>query len=239
MIEKNIWQTFKYDLDKNPDYIELCLSTWRYKNPGWSYNYLNDQDMQDFVLDNFGSDWSNLLNRKCPLPVMKTDVWRIMTLYLNGGVYADIDTICTDPLDNWVGQYEDKSFICGYESVDFLCQWCILSSKNHPALERLLHDIYEQLHTTDVRYNSVYEMTGPGIFTKSILSDIKINGNIIENNWEINHSEYFIHNKMWVVSQPDFFKFGKVVHLDGSRFLNFPEYPSWNKMDEEIKNENL
>lgn len=238
MIEKNIWQTYKYDLEKNPEYISISIDTWRYKNTEWSYNYLNDDDVDDFILDNFGSDWSNLINQKCLVPVMKADVWRLMALYVNGGIYADVDTACTDPIDNWIKDYSESNFICGYEGDFVIASHCFLSTREHPALENVLKNIYQSLRHKDIKIDQVYEMTGPNIFTRSILDTVPLDEkrNLKNQNKEINNSELFIKNKMHLISDPYFFLSGKVFHFMGSKFWNFEEYPSWNKHDEEIKN---
>lgn len=237
MIEKNIWQTYKNDIEKNPEYISVCIDTWSNKNPGWSYNYLNDDDMNDFILENFGAEWSNLINQKCLIPVMKADVWRLMALYVGGGIYADIDSACTEPIDNWIKDYSENNFICSYERETVIATHCLLSISKHTALENVLKNIYQSLRNKDVRIDEVYEMTGPNIFTRSILDRVLLDEkrNLKDQNKEINNSEFFIKNKMYLINDPYFFLSGKVFHFNGSRFWNFEEYPSWNKHDEEIK----
>lgn len=237
MIEKNIWQTYKLPLSDNPDYIKHTTMSWVEKNPSWSYNYLSDEDIRDFFLEEFGKDWSNLIERKCIIPVMKADVWRVMALYQYGGMYADIDTICTDSIDNWIKEYSAKKFLVSHESLQTFCQWSFLSCKSHPALEDVLNSIYQALEKYDVGRNSVYEMTGPEIFTNSILKNIKIDKSktIQEQNWDINHSEYFIKNRMHVIEDDSYFKTGKVVHLGASKFWKFEDYQSWNDQYDKIK----
>lgn len=238
MIEKNIWQTYKLPFQNNPEYIEIATWSWIEKNQSWRYNYLSDEDMRDFFLQEFGKDWSNLIERKCPIPVMKADVWRIMALYCYGGMYADIDTICTDSIDNWIKEYSEKNFLVTFESQKFFCQWAFLSSKGHPALECVLNGIYETLKKYDVAKNaSVYEMTGPKIFTDSILKNIKINPNKIVQHQidEINFSEYFVKNKMHVIEDHLHFKTGKVVHLGAARFWKFEDYQSWSDQYDKMK----
>lgn len=238
VIEKNIWQTFRDDIDKVPEYIGYTIDSWRSKNLNWNYNYLNDQDLDDFIYEEFGSEWSNLINKKCIIPVMKADVWRIMCLYKYGGIYADIDTLCTDSLDNWMPRYNNKDFICGYENDNQIGQWCIISKSEHPALEKILQNIHKNLISGDAKKDSIYELTGSIVVTKSILENVHISKNktLLVQNRSINNSEYFIENKMHLLSDESFLVTGKVVHLNGSKFWNFDSYPSWNEQDRLIKN---
>ena len=38
---------------------------------------------------------------KFPLPVMKADFWRYCVLYINGGIYADLDAKPLIPINEW------------------------------------------------------------------------------------------------------------------------------------------
>ncbi|KAI8842912.1 hypothetical protein BJ741DRAFT_592283 [Chytriomyces cf. hyalinus JEL632] len=52
---------------------------------------------------------------KLPLKVLKADMLRYATLYIQGGIYSDSDTECIEGLDTWIGNYTDAEFIVGIE----------------------------------------------------------------------------------------------------------------------------
>ena len=92
---KIIWQTHNYKQSWMPDHLKAIASYWINLNPGWEYRYVNQVEREETV-------------RKYPivyemyqyqLPVIQSDIWRFITLYENGGCYADMDSIPAMPLD--------------------------------------------------------------------------------------------------------------------------------------------
>jgi mannosyltransferase OCH1-like enzyme len=106
MIPKIIWQTHSPSYNKLPKYITECSETWKSINPDFQYNYLNDEDVDSFILKYFGKEWLDLLN-KCPVKIMKIDTWKYMITYVYGGVYADIDYVCKSPINLWSDKERD------------------------------------------------------------------------------------------------------------------------------------
>lgn len=49
---------------------------------------------------------------RCPMAVMKADLWRYCIIYYYGGIYADYDTIC---LDNPNHLIKDSQLLCTSE----------------------------------------------------------------------------------------------------------------------------
>jgi mannosyltransferase OCH1-like enzyme len=169
MIPKKIWQTYKTNFNDLPDYAMSAAETWINKNPDWQYNYMSDEDVMDFVSDNFGKTWLNIFG-SCPLGVMRADIWRIMILYINGGMYTDLDTVCNIPASSWFNELSDKRVILNAEHEIHIQQWTFLSENNHPVFSYMLENIEEGFNNPDYSNpHFVHAMTGPGIFTKSIL----------------------------------------------------------------------
>lgn len=169
MIPKKIWQTYKLPYNQLPEYAIEATETWRYLNPNWEYEYFTDDDVMDFVKDSFGDEWVEIFN-SCPLGVMKADIWRIMILYVYGGMYTDLDTICNVPIDSWFNDMSDKRIILNAEHEVHIQQWTFLSEPEHPAFNYMLENIKKAFREPDYSNpHFVHAMTGPGIFTKSIL----------------------------------------------------------------------
>lgn len=209
MIEKNIFQTYKTSYNELDEYAKHTSSTWINKNSSWEYKYFSDSDIEDFVRDCFGKDWLNLL-LSVPVGVMKSDIWRCMALYEYGGMYADLDTICTEPVDSWVNNSADAIF--SWCQDGYIQNWAFLSRKQEPVLEKILYNIEESIknnNTLDIDY--VYNTTGPAVFTKSIIEYVEYNSHNID-----------------IINDVDYFTTGKVVHLNAARFWKFNSYDSWN-----------
>ncbi len=92
---KIIWQTHNHKQSRMPEHLKAIASYWINLNPGWEYRYVNQVEREVAV-------------KKYPiiyemyqyqLPVIQSDIWRFITLYENGGCYADMDSIPAMPLD--------------------------------------------------------------------------------------------------------------------------------------------
>lgn len=94
---------------KMPDYIRLCLDTWKFDYVLLNYENLNDYT--DLPID---------LIRRFTLPQI-SDIVRVHVLRDNGGYWMDADTIMigdTLPSENMVGIPESRSAHCGYLNFD-------------------------------------------------------------------------------------------------------------------------
>ncbi len=105
-IASSIYQIGKYkDIkDLNPTY-HSNVQAWKNLNPDWEYNYTNDidagQELKEFDADLY--ELYRLLdlgNKKHGFSgAFKTDVWRYVKIYKEGGIYADLDSAPLIPLE--------------------------------------------------------------------------------------------------------------------------------------------
>lgn len=175
MIQKKIWQTYRVPYDQLPDYARRAAETWQELNPDWEYHYLSDEDVLDFVQLNFGSKFVDIFQNKCPVGVMRADIWRVMAVYINGGIYTDLDTYCKAPIDSWLKEWDDKRVVLNAEHEVHINQWTFLSERGHPLMEYILEKMQQGFENPDyTNPHFVHELTGPGVFTKSTLEFLGI-----------------------------------------------------------------
>jgi mannosyltransferase OCH1-like enzyme len=96
MIPKIIFQTHEYEYEELPYWFKQTSMSWRNLNPGWEYIYHNFAQRSKYVKDNSPELY------KIYRDVMKShqaDIWRYLILKEHGGVYADMDSFCSTPLD--------------------------------------------------------------------------------------------------------------------------------------------
>lgn len=106
MIPKIIWQT--YSDSKLPDYVQNSVASWKDKNPGWEHKLYSEEDRVDFIKEHYPQYL--VLYNNIVIPFIRADFWRYLALLKFGGVYADVDTICIESLENWL---DDKAeFAC-------------------------------------------------------------------------------------------------------------------------------
>lgn len=165
-IPKRIWQTYKDDRDTLPDYIKQTSNTWIEHNPDYEYNYMNDREAADFILNVYGEEiqkiWLSL-----PLGVMRGDMWRYLIIYHYGGIYADIDAISRKPIDTWIRQ--DAGMIICPEHEEHFCQWIFAATPRHPAIKSIIEVMLERLRNPkyDIPHGVHYH-TGPAVYTSGL-----------------------------------------------------------------------
>jgi len=94
-IPKIIMQTWK---DKNiPDKWKCSPESIKKHMPDWKYVLMTDKDNREFVKKHF-PDFLPYYDA-FPYPIMRADAIRYMWLYINGGLYLDLDFEVLKPLD--------------------------------------------------------------------------------------------------------------------------------------------
>ena len=85
-INKTIYMTYKKQVP------EKVKSRWINLNPDYKIELSLDNDCINFLRDNFNNNVAELFKR-IPRGMHKADLWRLCKLYINGGVYADVDLV--------------------------------------------------------------------------------------------------------------------------------------------------
>lgn len=159
-----------------------CTITWQKMNPEFRYCLYDDDDCEALVRRYFPQYLKHY--QKLEKPVEKADLFRYMVIYVYGGVYADIDTVCLRPLSQEipldcglvVGKEHETSYWWLTKLGRFTgnlqyCQFFFAAEPRHPGLLAVIQNIIENIDTVyheDTDINTL-EKTGPGIFTKTLL----------------------------------------------------------------------
>ena len=160
MIPKTIWQTWK--THELPPIARRCRQSWINLNPDHAVHLHDDEQCRELARD-FGGDVLAAYDR-LPLGVMKADFWRYLTLYRHGGLYADLDTTCRTPVQNWMP--DDASFVVGPERLGLccFCQWAFGATPKHAILEHVIELVCGRCDTPPSPH-FVHHVTGPAAFT--------------------------------------------------------------------------
>jgi mannosyltransferase OCH1-like enzyme len=103
-----IFQTWK-SRHHLPENFRYWQNTMKQHNPKYKYTIWDDADNASFINDNF--PWFLDCYNSYPAEIYRADAIRYFYLYLNGGVYADMDTECLAPIDGLLS--EDCDIILG------------------------------------------------------------------------------------------------------------------------------
>jgi mannosyltransferase OCH1-like enzyme len=172
-------------LQENVDHL-------RAMNPGWEYRFYDDDDVAAFIKGNYPAWVWGYFERIDPrYGAARADFFRYLLMYKVGGLYLDIKSTVTRPLDEGIkpddrfilsqwylpsGEFEhDEGFIYDLRHIpggEFQ-QWHILCAPGHPFMKAVLEavmaniDAYDpHLHQTGKR--GVLRVTGPIAYTLAI-----------------------------------------------------------------------
>lgn len=206
-IPRKIWQTWKIDPLGFEERDSLCARTWTSKNPSHRYEVLTDNNDLQYVETHFGPAGFNrpdvvYVYRTLTARIIKADLLRYLVMYVEGGVYADIDVEALRPLDRFIPErYHERDVdmvigvevdqpdfndhpILGRKSQSF-CQWTFMTKPRLPVMMRLVDNILKWLNEVskqqqvpisdiDLDFDEVISGTGPSAFTRAILADMSI-----------------------------------------------------------------
>ena len=92
-----IWMYWHQGFDYAPELIQVCVTSWRRKNPEHEIILLDKDTLDDFV------SISPALKRKASRFSLAawSDIVRINLLATHGGIWIDTTVLCTQPLHLW------------------------------------------------------------------------------------------------------------------------------------------
>lgn len=151
--------------------------TWQQRNPTWKHK-LWDRRQIEVLVNDAPTLWKDTFYT-LEHWVEQCDFARYLILYLYGGVYADMDTVCNVPAETFTEAEFKDTLIVGleadvtYAQQEFnnlarkyqLCQWTFAATPKHPGLKALLDTISLESSKSCYTSRSVLNRTGPGVFT--------------------------------------------------------------------------
>lgn len=164
-IPRTIWQTYK--TQQLPTRALECQQSWKAQTD-CEYHFLDDNQIKQFIRREMPPRVFKVFEA-LPLGVMKADLWRYCVVYVEGGIYADIDSMALQPLSAWNILPEHK-FVFGLENDIHFCQWTFASVPGHPILKAVIDLVVAEcekgIDTSDEHF--VHHHTGPGMWTRAI-----------------------------------------------------------------------
>ncbi|XMA15880.1 hypothetical protein WAI453_008671 [Rhynchosporium graminicola] len=202
---KKIWQTWKVDALAFEERDLSRARTWTAKNPGFRYEVLTDNNDMYYVEHHFGPQGINRpdiveMYRSLSARIIKADLLRYLVMYVEGGVYADIDVENLKPIERWIPKrFEESDLdivigievdqpefadhpILGQKSKSF-CQWTFMCKPGNPLMLRLVDGILNWLNgiaekegkpisEITLDFDEVLTGTGPSAFTLATLAEM-------------------------------------------------------------------
>ncbi|RMY62994.1 hypothetical protein D0863_10775 [Hortaea werneckii] len=202
---RKIWQIWKVgSLDFQIKDLEVARS-WIQKNPTYRYEVLTDDNDMAYVEREYGPDGLNRLDivhvyKNLNLKIIKADLLRYMVMYVEGGLYTDIDVEAVRPISKFIPERyneRDVDMVVGVEIDEPLfadhpvlgpkcqsfVQWTFMCKPRLPVMMRLIETIMAWLKQVaeeqgvtiaaiQLDFDQVISGTGPSAFTKAILAEM-------------------------------------------------------------------
>ena len=171
MIPKKIYQTwFTKTLPSGvKDYVSHMMSL----NPSYDYELYDDDDIFYFIKENYERDVLSAYE-KLEIGAAKSDFWRYLVLYKNGGVYLDLDSHIYKSLDDLIKE-NDEAIISREGSEDnphyddhggIFVQWCLIFNAGHPILEKTFKKCVYNIKNQTTQ--NIWHLTGPSVYSSAI-----------------------------------------------------------------------
>ena len=85
-------------------------------NPEYAFQVSDDNDVDDFIQSCISNeDWLLIKNRHI---VEKIDLWRLLKIYNEGGIYCDVDRLCNIPFKDIIDE-KDICILPSHFQIDF------------------------------------------------------------------------------------------------------------------------
>jgi hypothetical protein len=167
-IPRNIFQTWERK-NVSSDFKTL-IQTWIDNNPNYAYFLYDENERKEFIKKYFDKTIYNVYCRILP-GAFKADLWRYCILYIYGGIFVDIDTICMNSVDSFLN--EDIEFMTlvdlnnsPYLGTYNLANGFIASVPKHPILLDCIYRIIYNVENNIIPFSNL-DFSGPGILGKS------------------------------------------------------------------------
>lgn len=189
-IPRQLFQTY---LQKElPPALAENVEELRSANRGWDHRLFDDGQIRSFILEHYGRGIAALYDRiGGDYGAARADLFRYLLLYKEGGVYLDVKSRFTRPIDEVVrgdegfilsqwrnepgephegwGLHPELADVAGGEFQ----QWHIIAAPGHPFLRAVIERVLDGIETysarsVDVGWTGVLRVTGPIAYTRAI-----------------------------------------------------------------------
>ncbi|CAN8103183.1 unnamed protein product [Discula destructiva] len=196
-IPKKIW--YKLGPKGKNDDIREWTGSCIEQNPGWEHEFKTDESGDEYVVEKFSESRPDIVEvyLNLTIPILKADLLRYLLLYVDGGIWSDLDVSCEGiPMDDWIPEEfrEKAGLVVGWEFdwglgeqyIHEFASWTIMSKPGLPHMMMVINDIIESVYTAQVTHKlktineltppmvgDIVDFTGPRRMTRSIMKSLE------------------------------------------------------------------
>ena len=165
LIPKVIYQTWKTkDLDIK---VQSVINNIQKINPEYKMILFDNNDIEEWIINTFKNDNIMYITyKKLKVGAAKADFWRYLILYINGGIYLDIDSNIIQSLDLLINTNDEAIISRQQHGPNDFVQWCLMFAPKHPILLRTINLCIYNINNKISHW--LPTLTGPTVFTNAV-----------------------------------------------------------------------
>lgn len=151
--------------------FQAIVDTWKTRNPRYEFVMMDAAERVQFIREHFQP--TVLTAYQCIVPgAYKADLFRYCYLWVHGGVYVDIDTLCLGSLNDFLIPGAELVVpidlnLSPNEGTHNLACGFIAAVPRHPALMRCIQAVVRNVQTAAVP-TSKLDFSGPGVLGRAV-----------------------------------------------------------------------
>ncbi len=158
-IPRILWQTNYTDRVTLPVYMNYLAN----RLMGWdfAYRFMSTEDRLVYIREHFSTE---IIDCYCRLQIgaAQADLWRLLVLHREGGVYMDIDAHAVWPISAIIKRH-GRLFILTRKGQ--LSNYFLAAQPNDPAIAKIIETVVDNIKQNEDL--GVFDMTGPGAMRKT------------------------------------------------------------------------
>jgi mannosyltransferase OCH1-like enzyme len=162
-IPKVVYQTSKFVEHNLPQELKKIRQKNKEINPEHEWRYYDDAQCIYFTKKYF-PEYLEAYNSIKP-GAFKADIWRLMVILKNGGIYSDIPHSFQIPFDSFLKP--THSMLIVLEPGDKIHNAFFAASKNNPTIREMLNDVIENVKMKYYGSDS-QDITGPAALLRTM-----------------------------------------------------------------------
>jgi mannosyltransferase OCH1-like enzyme len=161
-IPKNIICTWR-EKDVSKTLLNYSTTVMKEMNPDYTFNIFDDNECRDFIANHYDSTILKAYDDIIPA-AFKADLWRYCYLYINGGVYLDIKTVCAKPLNSIL--HNKEILLIRDINNEWIYNGIIGVPPAHPLIKIALDESVKMIQGRNYGTH-ILDITGPKLFARA------------------------------------------------------------------------
>lgn len=165
-VTKVIWQTNYSNRSALPVYLNYLFN--RLMSLSYDYRYVSTEAREEYLKQNAPKEVYEAY-LKLTDGAAQADLWRVTTLYKEGGIYMDIDATLVWPLSKLLKGIKDALYIKIKNDTE-ITNYFLATAPNNPHFKKVMDAIVNNIENYDPK-KGVYGTTGPKVFNDVLANE--------------------------------------------------------------------